>query len=63
MDSGGGTLSFLGDLTIVFMKLITWNIQGLGGSKCMMERKNFCQEFKSSCFKGIPDILLLQEHH
>ena len=59
MDSWGGTLSFLGDLSIMFMKLITWNIQGLGGSKCMMERKNFCQEFKSPCFKGIPDILLL----
>ena len=63
MDSGGGTLSFLGDLTIVFMKLITWNIQGLGGSKCMMERKNFSQELKSPYFKGIPNILLLQEHH
>ena len=63
MDSGGGTFSFLGDLTIVFMKLITWNIQGLGGSKCMMERKNFSQELKSPYFKGIPNILLLQEHH
>ena len=63
MGSWGGTMSGLGDLTIVLMKLITWNIQGLGGSKCMLERKNLCQEFKSPSFRGIPDILLLQEHH
>ena len=56
-------MSGLGDLTIVLMKLITWNIQGLGGSKCMLERKNLRQEFKSPSFRGIPDILLLQEHH
>mgnify|MGYP000232206777 CR=1 FL=1 len=63
MDSWGGTMSFLGDSTIDFMKLITWNIQGLGGSKWMMERKNFREELKAPSFKGIPDILLLQEHH
>ena len=56
-------MSFMGDFTHVFMKLLTWNIQGLGGSKCMLERKNFRQEFKSPSFKGVPDILLLQEHH
>ena len=56
-------MSFLGDFTIDFMKLIMWNIQGLGGSKCIIERKNFHQEFKSPCFKGISNILLLQEHH
>ena len=56
-------MSVLGDSTIDLMKLITWNIQGLGGSKCMLERKNFRQEFKSPSFKGVPDILLLQEHH
>ena len=44
MGSWGGTMSGLGDLTIVLMKLITWNIQGLGGSKCMLERKNLRQE-------------------
>ena len=53
----------LGDSTIDLMKLIMWNIQGLSGSKCMLERKNLRQEFKSPSFKGIPDILLLQEHH
>ena len=56
-------MSVMGDFTHVFMKLLTWNIQGLGGSKCMLERKNFRQEFKSPSFKGAPDILLLQEHH
>ena len=56
-------MSFMGDFTHVFMKLLACNIQGLGGSKCMLERKNFHQEFKSPSFKGVPDILLLQEHH
>ena len=56
-------MSVLGDSTIDLMKLITWNIQGLGGSKCMLERTNLRQEFKSPSFKGIPDILLLQENH
>ena len=63
MDSWRGTMSFVGDSSIDFMKLIMWNIQGLGGSKCMMERKNFREELKAPSFKGIPDILLLQEHH
>ena len=45
------------------MKSITWNIQGLGNNKCMLESKNLCQEFKSPSFKGVLDILLLQEHH
>ena len=56
-------MSFLSDFTIDFMKLITWNIQGLGSIKCMLERKNLHQELKSLCFKGVPDILLLQEQH
>ena len=56
-------MSVMGGFTHVLMKLLTWNIQGLGGSKCMLERKNFRQEFKSPSFKGAPDILLLQEHH
>ena len=30
----------MGDFTHVFMKILTWNIQGLGGSKCV-ERKKF----------------------
>ena len=63
MDSGGRSMSFMGDSTHVFMKLLTWNIQGLGGSKCMLERKNLCQEFKAPRIKGVLDILLLQEHY
>ena len=63
MDSGGRSMSFMGDSTHVFMKLLTWNIQGLGGSKCMLERKNLCREFKAPTFKGVLDILLFQEHH
>ena len=59
---GGGAMSFMGDFAHVFMNLLMWNIQGLGGSKCMLERKNLCQEFKSPSFKGVPVILLLQEH-
>ena len=47
----------------MLMKLLTWNIQGLGGSKCMLERKNLRQEFKAPSFKWVSDILLLQEHH
>ena len=56
-------MSFMGDFTHVFMKLLMWNIQGLGNSKCMLEMKNFRHDFKSPSFKGVPDILLLQEHH
>ena len=63
MDSGGGSMSFMGDFTHDFMKLVTWNIQVLGGRKGMLERKKLYQEFNSSSFKGVPNILLLQEHH
>ena len=62
MDSGGKSMS-MGDSTHVFSKLLTWNIQGLGNSKCMLERKNLRQEFKAPSFKWVSDILLLQEHH
>ena len=45
------------------MKLFAWNIQGLGGSKCMLKRKNYRHEFKSPSFKGVPNIFMLYEHH
>ena len=57
MDLGGETISFLGYFIIDFMKLITWNIQGLYKNKCMLERKNFRQEFKGPSYKGVPFVV------
>ena len=45
------------------MKLISWNVQGLGGPICKRSKGRFCKELKTANSGGPIDILLLQEHH
>ena len=44
------------------MKIISWNVQGLGGSLCKQYKRRFRQELHK-CIIGQVDIVMLQEHH
>ena len=43
------------------MKIISWNVQGLGGSLCKQYKRRFRQELHK-CIIGQVDIVMLQEH-
>ena len=45
------------------MRLFSWNVQGLGGSHHLLEKRIFRKEFEAVNLSRKIDILLLQEHH
>ena len=44
------------------MKIISWNVQGLGGSLCKQYKQRFRQELHKCIIRQV-DIVMLQEHH
>ena len=45
------------------MKVISWNVQGLGGPICKRLKSRFRKKLKTRNSRGPIDILFLQEHH
>ena len=45
------------------MRVVSWNVQGLGGSQCARYRGRLRQELQR-CLVGVSiDVFLIQEHH
>ena len=45
------------------MRLVSWNVQGLGGSRCKQIRGRLRLEIQNTLVGGPIDILFIQEHH
>ena len=45
------------------MRIVSWNVQGLGGSVCKKMRGRLRLELQRALTGGLVDILLIQEHY
>ena len=45
------------------MRVVSWNVQGLGGSQCARYRGRLRQELQRCLVGGSIDVFLIQEHH
>ena len=45
------------------MRVVSWNVQGLGGSQCARYRGRLRQELQRCLVGGGIDVFLIQEHH
>ena len=45
------------------MRVVSWNVQGLGGTKCARYRGRLRQELQRCLVGGSIDVFLIQEHH
>ena len=45
------------------MRVVSWNVQGMGGPQFLRCRGRLRQELQSCLVGGTIDILMLQEHH
>ena len=50
-------------LNMANMRIVSWNVQGLGGSVCNKMRERLRLEVERALTAGLVDILLIQEHH
>ena len=47
----------------VIMRVVSWNVQGMGGPQFLRFRGRMRQELQSALVGGQIDMLMLQEHH
>ena len=45
------------------MRVVSWNVQGLGGSQCARYRGTLRQELQRCLVGGSIDVFMIQEHH